>query len=191
MTQKTEPLRPSPPARRHLFRRFRGRAPLRAPAAPHRDADGQHAVLQHDAQSAAAAHRPAFLRAGDRMGPAADELAVHARPDDRHPGHRHDGRHHHRQSRHDRGEIPASAVRGRHRALHHRGHRQARIELAAGRRHRRIPPPRLQSGRQAGRRMPPPGLHADAAGVDALSPVRPGRQRLASSTRRSRAAPTP
>ena len=100
---------------------------LRASAAPHRDADGQHAVLQHDAQSAAAAHRPAFLRAGDRMGPAADELAVHARPDDRHPGLRHDGRHHHRQSRHDRREIPAPAVRGRHRALHHRGPRQARI----------------------------------------------------------------
>ena len=32
-----------------------------------------------------------------------------------------DGRHHHRQSRHDRGEISASAVRGRHRALHDRG----------------------------------------------------------------------
>ena len=36
-----------------------------------------------------------------------------------------------------------------------------------GRRHRRIPPPRLQSGRQAGRRMPPPGLHADAAALNA------------------------
>ena len=80
-------------------------------------------------------------------------------------GQRHDGRHHHRQSRHDRREIPASAVRGRHRPLHHRGPGQARVEVAARRRHRRIPPPRLQPGRQAGRRMPPPGLHAHAAGV--------------------------
>ena len=33
-----------------------------------------------------------------------------------------------------------------------------------GCRHRRIPSPRLQPGRQAGRRMPPAGLHAQAAG---------------------------
>jgi acyl dehydratase len=33
-----------------------------------------------------AAHRRAFLRDRDRMGPAADELAVHARPHDRHFG---------------------------------------------------------------------------------------------------------
>ena len=37
-------------------------------ATAHGDADGQHAVLQHDAQPAAAAHRPALLRAGDRWG---------------------------------------------------------------------------------------------------------------------------
>ena len=47
----------------------------------------------------------------------------------------------------------------------HRGHRQARIEIAAGRRHRRIPSPRLQPGQQARRRMPPPGFHAHAAEV--------------------------
>ena len=34
------------------------------------------------------------------------------------------------------------------------------FEIAARRRHRRIPPPRLQPGRQARRRMPAPGLHA-------------------------------
>ena len=50
-------------------------------------------------------------------------------------------------------EIPPPAVRGRHRALHDRGDRQARVEVAARRRHRRIPPPRLQPGRQARRRM--------------------------------------
>ncbi len=78
---------PCPPqARRPLLRRFRGRPPLRASAHPNGDADGQHVVLQHDPQSAAAAHRPALLRAGDRMGPAADELPVHARPHDRHHG---------------------------------------------------------------------------------------------------------
>ena len=64
-----------------------------------------------------------------------------------------------------RREIPASAVRRRHRARHHRDHRQARIEVAARRRHRRIPSPRLQPGRQAGRRMPPPGFYAHAAEV--------------------------
>ena len=48
---------------------------------------------------------------------------------------------------------------------HDRGPRQARVEFAAGRRDRRVPPPRLQPGRQAGRRMPPPGLHADAAAL--------------------------
>src|ERR1043165_4620574 len=67
------------PARRHVLRGFRGRPPLSAHAAAHRDADGQHVVLQHDAQPAAAAHRPRVLREGDRLGPAADEFAVHAR----------------------------------------------------------------------------------------------------------------
>ena len=42
-----------------------------------------------------------FCETGDRMGPAADELAVHAWADDRHLGQRPHGRHHHRQSRHD------------------------------------------------------------------------------------------
>src|SRR6476659_8666138 len=45
-------------ARRALFRGFRGRPNLRASLHPYGDADGQHVVLQHDAQSAAAAHRP-------------------------------------------------------------------------------------------------------------------------------------
>ena len=42
---------------------------------------------------------------------------------------------------------------------------QARIEVAAGRRHRRIPPQGVQAGRHAGRRMPPPGIHRDAAEI--------------------------
>ena len=62
---------------------LRRRPALRAPAHAHGHADGQHVVFQHDAQSATAAYRPSFLRAGDRVGPAADELAVHARADDR------------------------------------------------------------------------------------------------------------
>ncbi len=74
------------PARRALFRGFRSRPDLRASLLPHGHADGQHAVLQHDAEPAAAAYRSAFLRNRDRMGPAADEFAVHARPDDRHVG---------------------------------------------------------------------------------------------------------
>ena len=199
MSPKPEPHRSAPPARRHLFRRLRGRPPLRASAAPHRDADGQHAVLQHDAQSAAAAHRPALLRAGDRMGPAADEFAVHARPDDRHPGLRHDGRHHHRQSRHDRREIPAPAVRGRHRACHHRGPRQARIEVAAGRRHRRIPStaPTIRTTSWSPNATARSSCGCGRADADAkaradhaLSSFRPRRRRHQSSTRRSRAAPT-
>src|SRR5512139_609553 len=67
---------PAAQAGRALFRGLRGRQALRAPLHPHRDADGQHVVLQHDAQSAAAAHRPPLLRDRDGMGPAADELAV-------------------------------------------------------------------------------------------------------------------
>ena len=43
--------------------------------------------------------------------------------------------------------------------------RQARIEIASRRRHRRISSPRLQSGQQARRRMPPPGLYPHAAEV--------------------------
>ncbi len=39
------------------------------------------------------------------------------------------------------------------------------FEVAARRRHRRIPPPRLQPGQQARRRVPPPGLHAHAAEI--------------------------
>src|SRR5262249_53481402 len=44
-----------------LFRGLRGRQDLRAPLYADGHADGQHAVLEHDAQSAAAAHRPPFL----------------------------------------------------------------------------------------------------------------------------------
>ena len=42
---------------------------------------------------------------------------------------------------------------------------QARIEVAARRRHRRIPPPGVQAGRHAGGRMPAQRLHAPAAEV--------------------------
>src|SRR5271165_1327490 len=154
-----------PQARRPLFRGFRDWPPVRASTDAHGDADGQHVVLEHDAQSATAAYRSPFLRAGDRVGPTPDELAVHARADDRHHGHPPFGRHHHRQSRHDRGQIPAPAVRGRYRPLHERGHQQTRVDLASRRRNRGIPPSRLQSEQQARRRMPPPGLHAHATGV--------------------------
>ena len=41
---------------------------LRAPLHPHRDADGQHAVLQHDAQPAAAAYRPDFCEKETEWG---------------------------------------------------------------------------------------------------------------------------
>src|SRR5215212_3416419 len=87
-------------SRRPVFRRLHRRPSLRAPAAAHGHADGQHAVLQHDAESAAAAYRPALLRAGNRMGSAADELAVYAGFDDRDFRERPHRRHHHRQSRH-------------------------------------------------------------------------------------------
>ena len=39
------------------------------------------------------------------------------------------------------------------------------FEIAPGRRHRRVSSPRLQSEQQAGRRMPPPGIHPDAAQI--------------------------
>ncbi len=81
-------------------------------------------------------------------------------------------RHDHRQPRHDRREISPPAVRGRHRALLDRGDRQARIEVAAGRRHRRVSSPRLQSGQQAGRRVQAAGLHQDAAEVSRWQRVR-------------------
>src|SRR5262245_28307131 len=71
------------PARRHVLRGFRGWPGLPAHAAPHRDADGQHAFLQHDAEPAALTHRPRVLRKGDAMGTTADEFAVHARSHDR------------------------------------------------------------------------------------------------------------
>src|SRR5205807_8040256 len=54
-----------------------------------------------------------------------------------------------------------------------RGAGQARLEITAGRRHRRPASPRVQPGRQARRRMPPPGIHAHAAGV-----IRPMRSLL-------------
>ena len=134
-----------------------------------------------------------FCETGDRVGPAADEFAVHARPDDRHPGVRHDGRHHHRQSRHDRRELSQSAVRGRHRPLHDRGRGQARVEVAPRRRHRRIPSPGVQAGRQAGRRVPPPRLHASCGRNERprCGPFSSCPPTAApNSTRRWRAAPT-
>ena len=61
----------------------------------------------------------------------------------------------------------------------------ARLEIARRRRAGRIPPPRLQAGRDAGRRMPPHRLHGPPAGAhkrrrsraDALAAVRPRRRR--------------
>src|SRR5436190_3136191 len=154
-----------PSARRTLLRGFPAGPRLRASTDTDRHPDGQHVVLQHDAQSAAAPYRPAFLRAGNRMGQAADELAVHAGADDRHLGQRSDGRHHDRQSGDDGSQVSASVVRRRYRPLHDRGAGKARIELASGRRDRRILSPRLQSGRQAHRRMPSAGFHAHAAAM--------------------------
>src|SRR3984893_6174746 len=99
------------------------------------------------------------------MGAALDEFPVYARPHDRHFGQRPHRRHHGRQPRHDRGEVPASPVRGRHGALQHDGAVQARVPLAPRHGHRRIRPPRLQSGRQAGGAVPAAGLDADATAL--------------------------
>ena len=60
-------------------------------------------------------------------------------------------------------KFPHPLFEGRHRPLHHRGDRQARIEIAPRRRHRRVPSPRLQSEQQARRRMPPAGVHPACA----------------------------
>ena len=46
-----------------------------------------------------------------------------------------------------------------------RGRLQARVEIAQGRRHRRIPSQGVQAGRHAGRRMPPQRVHGHAAEV--------------------------
>ena len=147
------------------------------PLTPHRHADGQHAVLQHDAEPAAAAHRPPFLRAETEWGqPLMNSLftlglMIGIMVNDLTVG----------TTIANLGmtevKFPHPAVRGRHRSLHDRGHRQARIEVAARCRHRRVPSPRLQSGRQARGRMPPPGLHAHAAAADALTAFRPRRRR--------------
>ena len=63
-------------------------------------------------------------------------------------------------------KVSRAAVRGRHRALQHAGGEQARIEIAPGRRHRRIPSQGVQAGRHAGGRMPPQRLHQHAAQVN-------------------------
>ncbi len=137
------------------------------PLHPHRHADGQHVVLQHDAQPAAAAHRPPLLRAGDRVGPAADELAVHARPDDRHHG----------QSTSRVGttianlgmtevKFPNPLFEGDtvHCTTEVISKRESTSRPGAG--IVEFHHTRLQSGRQQARgRMPPPGLHAHAAEV--------------------------
>src|SRR6185312_8470948 len=157
--------RPAAQARRPLFRGFRGRQALRAPLHAHRHADGQHVVLQHDAQPAAAAHRPAFLRDRDRVGPAADELVVHAGADDRHSGVGHDRGYDHCQSRHDRCALPQSAVRGRHDSLPDHGGVEARIEVAAERGHRHLPSSGVQAGWKAGGGMPSQRVYHQAAGV--------------------------
>ena len=138
----------------------------RAPLHAHRHADGQHAVLQHDAEPAAAAHRPPFLREGDGMGqPLMNSLftlglmiGMSVSDTDR--------RHHDRQSRHDRREIsrircsratPCTATTEVMSA-------SAKSKSRPGAGHRRIPSPRLQPGRQARRRMQAAGFHAETAG---------------------------
>ena len=57
-------------------------------------------------------------------------------------------RHDHRQSRHDRRHVPRAAVRGRHGPRRDGSPVGARLEVAARRRARRVPPPRLQAGRR-------------------------------------------
>ena len=96
------------------FEDFVDRRDHPAPADADGHPDGQHAVLEHDAEPAAPSHRRAFLRHRDGMGQPADELPLHPRAHDRHLRQRHDGRHDHRQSRHDGREVPRSAFRGRH-----------------------------------------------------------------------------
>src|SRR5208337_3320325 len=67
---------------------------------------------------------------------------------------------HHRQSRHDRRRFPGAAVRRRHRPCGDGSAVGARVEIAAGRRAGRIPPPGVQAGRRAGRRVPAHRVHA-------------------------------
>ena len=59
-------------------------------------------------------------------------------------------------------KFPHPVFEGDTAPRHHRGHRQARLEVAARRRHRRVAAPLLQPGRQAGGRMPPQRLHPHA-----------------------------
>ena len=115
-------------------------------------------------------------------------------------GQRHDGRHHHRQSRHDRREIPAPAVRGRHHPLHHRGagKRESKSRPGAGivdlhiRAYNQDDKLVAECKRQAFM------LHAAEADVetpDALAPLRSRRQREEARQgprhRRRRADPRP
>ena len=69
-------------------------------------------------------------------------------------------------------KFPASGVRRRYASRLDRDHRQARIEIARRRRHRRVSSPRLQSEQQARSGMPPQRFHADAAKVIFWSPKR-------------------
>ena len=58
---------PAAQAGRALFRGFHPRRAHRAPLYADRHPDGQHAVFQHDAQSATAPYRPAFLATAPGM----------------------------------------------------------------------------------------------------------------------------
>ena len=112
-------------------------------------------VMTHEPAAAAYRFR---LRRRERMGQAAGQLAVHARPDDRHFGQRHDARHHHRQSRHDgnaRSRTRSSTATPSVSTTEVVG--DARIEVAARSRHRRIRAPRLQPERRPRRQMQPAG----------------------------------
>ena len=64
--------------------------------------------------------------------------------------------------------FPAPLVRRRHGARGNGGAVGASLEVAAGRGPRRVPPSRLQAGRDARRRMPANGLHAPARAGDRL-----------------------
>jgi len=134
-----EDSRPSPPpsARRPLLRGFR-----RGPEFTHRltrtvTQMEQHAVLEHDAQSAAPPHRCAFLRTETEWGrPIVNSLftlglmiGISVQ--------RHDGRHHHRQFGMTDVRFPAPVFERRFAALRDHHPVEARLEVAPDRRPRR------------------------------------------------------
>ena len=61
-------------------------------------------------------------------------------------------------------KFPGPALRGRHHQCAPPRWSQAGVEITSGCGHRRFHSPRLQAGRHARRRMPAPGVHAQASG---------------------------